>query len=97
MEFQLGDKVRLLDDERVATILAVLPDPMQGGEFQVPSRMGINIIANVPTYSVAPKQFTDDDGEFTDEPVYYIQGRDWWSWAVAHEITLDKPVQRKLI
>jgi hypothetical protein len=97
MKFELGDKVRLLDDERVATVLAILPDPMQGGEFQTLPGTGINMMANVPTYKVAPKQFTDDDGNFTDEPVYYIQGVDWWSWAVAHELTLDKPVQRKLL
>lgn len=97
MEFALGDKVRLLDDERVATIMAVLPDPMKGGNFEILQGAWTKMSTSIPNYSIAPKQFTDDDGNYTNEPVYYIQGVDWWSWAVAHEITLDKPVQRSLL
>ena len=96
MSFELGDKVKLLDDERVAVIMAVLPDPMSGGNFDI-LQGGFGFMIDMPKYSVAPKQFTDDDGNFTDEPVYYIQGEGWWSWTVAHEMSLSEPTQRKLL
>lgn len=96
MSFELGDKVKLLDDDRVAVIMGVLEDPMKGGNFDI-LKGGFGFIINTPKRPIAPKQFTDDNGYFTNEPVYYIQGEGWWSWAVAHELSLDKPVQRKLL
>lgn len=95
MALKLGDEVHTIFDKRPATILAVVQDPSTG-KVDKHREAGIHALQNVPVDEVELNDFEHDDGTLVQEPVYFLQGVDWWGWFIESELLYVDPQPRLL-